>query len=509
MGAAMPSLMLRNILTCLSLAAAAAVGGGCSASTTTQDWTELFQKQQAENKPKTSGKPKFDVFGRSLGEGQEVSLPIEKFIARVGDLLRAGKRGSARRFVELHPDTAMETLRTTTVATEAAQFIAEIHDRQCMATNGAPSWTQLIAARRAAPDAFKPYDQARLKFQALVAEGAVDQAQKLDLPKLAGATKSPLVEIDALVLHGAVQLLAERPAQAVKMLEKAENIATRAGAYQSAHVLMLLGDARRRAGDASGAVSTWLRAVATASQAAAGFRPACDPVLWERLGYLRPVEAPWPTEAVQALASIDALPEVAAFGPGGVEQAAAEALIWNVIGLWYLERAQGQAGLVAFKRAESAVSAEFPRQVLRLRQAKSLVQLDQSGPATAILVAQARHANPLVAHPAMALLGSMRLKTGQTQQGFGLLRKAVETNEGLEWPERGRAEADLGLAYLMMGQHQKGLDRLHQAQGRFDAQQDFDSLATSLENEAAYLEETKRSGEAVAVRERAKDMEYR
>jgi hypothetical protein len=272
---------------------------------------------------------------------------------------------------------------------------------------------------------------------------------------------------------------------------------------------MLLGDARRRAGDAPGAVSTWLRAVATASQAGAGFRPACDPVLWERLSYLRPVEAPWPAEAVQGLAAMDMLPDVAAFGPGGVNQAAAEALIWNVFGTWYLDRDQPQAALVAFKRAESATTSEFARQVLRFRQARALARLGQTGPATAVLVAQARDPNPQVARPALALLGSMRLKTGQTQQGLALLRKAIETDEALQWPERAQAEADLGLAYLMTGNDGRGLERLHQAQGRFDASGDVDSLAMSLENEAAYLDETKRAGDAAAIRERVKDLEYR
>jgi len=505
----MPNLALRRIVTCLWAAAAAGGVVGCSASTSTQDWPELFKKQQAESKPKPAGKSKFDVFGRSLGEGQEVSLPTEQFVSQVGELLRAGRRGAARRFVERNPEAALEALRTTTAATEAAQWIAEVHDRQCTPGNAPQNWNQLIAARRTAPDSFKPYDEARGKFQALLAEGAVDLALKLDLPKLAAATRSPQVSIDALQLHGAAHLLAEQPSQAVKTLEKAEEVATTAGGYQSAHVLMLQGDARRRAGDASGAVSTWLRAVATASQSAAGFRPVGDPVLWERLGYLRPVEAPWPPEAVQSLATIDTLPEVDAFGPGGVDQAAAEALIWNVIGRWYLDRRQGQAALVAFKRAESATTSELPRQILRIRQARALVQLDQSGPATAILVAQARDPNPLVCRPAMAILGSMRLKNGQTQQGFALLRKAVESDEALEWPERGQAEADLGLAFLMMGAERQGLDRLHRAQGRFDAMRDFDALAMSLENEAAYLDETKRSGEAVAIRDRAKDLEFR
>jgi tetratricopeptide (TPR) repeat protein len=500
---------LRRIVAGLWAGAAAAGMVGCTNTTPSQDWQALLAKHSAENKPKAAGKTKFDVFGRSLGEGQEVSLATDRFMAQVTELLKTGRRGSARRFIERYPDAALETLRTTTVATEAALFVAEAYDRQCLAPNAPQTWTKLLAARRTAPDAFKPYDEARLRFQTLVSEGAVDNGLKLDLPKLASSAGAPLLELDAWLMHGAGQLLNERPTQAVKSLEKAEALATHAGGHQAAGALMLLGDARRRAGDASGAVSTWLRAVATAAQAGAGFRPMCDPVLWERLGYLRPVEAPWPQEAVQSLAAIDALPEVAVFGPGGVDPAAAEALIWNVIGRWHLERGQGQAGLVAFKRAESAVTSELPRQILRFRQAKALVQLEQSGPATAILVAQARDPNPLVSRPALAVLGSMRLKTGQTQHGFGLLKKAVETDEALEWPERGQAEADLGLAYLMMGDNRRGIDRLHQAQSRFDAYRDFDSLAMSLENEAAYLDENKRSADAAAVRERAKDLENR
>ena len=54
----------------------------------------------------------------------------------------------------------------------------------------------------------------------------------------------------------------------------------------------------------------------------------------------------------------------------------------------------------------------------------------------------------------MATLGTTKLQAGSTKQGFNLLRRAVEEDETVDWPGRAGAEADLGLAYLLIGNEQ-------------------------------------------------------
>ena len=72
----------------------------------------------------------------------------------------------------------------------------------------------------------------------------------------------------------------------------------------------------------------------------------------------------------------------------------------------------------------------------------------------------------------------------------------------MQWPERAEAEADLGLAHLLMGDETAGLRWLHQAQATFETSGQYDVLFQSLENELAYLESTRKKDLALAVRQR-------
>ena len=67
--------------------------------------------------------------------------------------------------------------------------------------------------------------------------------------------------------------------------------------------------------------------------------PVLDPVLWERLSYLRPMNMPWPTDVVARLAAREPLPGVNISGNGGAmasdegaNPADAETIIWHSIG---------------------------------------------------------------------------------------------------------------------------------------------------------------------------------
>jgi tetratricopeptide (TPR) repeat protein len=239
--------------------------------------------------------------------------------------------------------------------------------------------------------------------------------------------------------------------------------------------------------------------------------PLLDPVLWERISYLRPADTVWPVDVMTLLSSRDPLTAIDAANPASAlppaDPAAAEAIVWHSIGRWYLDRGHAQAALMAFKRAESATSSPEAQQWLRFREAKALAQLDQTGPATAILVGLLTNQQSSVRRPASALLGSIYLHRGQSRKAVGLLKRAVEEDEGFEWLERSEAEADLGLAYLTVGDAAAGLDRLHRAQSRFEHDNDQEQLAIALENEMKFHEHAGKRGDATAVRNRLRQIE--
>jgi tetratricopeptide (TPR) repeat protein len=278
--------------------------------------------------------------------------------------------------------------------------------------------------------------------------------------------------------------------------------------------LLLQSDARRRAGDGPAAAQTWQQAIVTAVRLLDAEPPVLDPVLWERLSYLRPINTPWPADVVARLLDREPLAGIKLPGVDGAtasDEAAnpadADVIIWHSIGRWYLDRGHAQAALVSFKRAETSAQDADTRNWLRFRQAKSLIVLGQTSPAMAILVGLLAQKPPAVEAPASALLGSLYVDRGQTPRGLQLLKKGIERGDGLAWHERSEAEADLALAYLSMGDAVTGLDQLHRAQHSFETEGELESLVAALENELKFLEHAKKRKEAGDVKTRLRELE--
>jgi tetratricopeptide (TPR) repeat protein len=482
---------------------------GCS-SVNDSSWLPLpgFQRKEEAVPPvkRPAGIPKLAVAGQNLGEGQEVSLTTGQFLQSVQELLDAQRRVSASRWVARHPEVTLEVLRNMGEMTPPAatlQFLADVHDRQTWLSAAQPGWTDLLALRSRATPEWQAFATARQQFNQLLSEGNPAAAQRLELLNLARATNHPLVMIEALRLQGTAQLLAEDPAAAATSWQEAIALAEPRSAYLATHLSLLVSDALRRSGDHVGAVNTWLAATRRAIALLEPARPCLDPVLWERIAYLRPVSAAWPEEVVARWQAIDPLPE-----PVHLSAAErAEACLWNCTGRWYLDRGQHQAALVAFKRAEAATAHVATQQFLRFRQARALVLLEQAGPATAVLLPMAQDPQSSLSRPALALLGSLRLQAGQPQQGLNLLRRALEPDEHFTWLERPQAEADYALALLMLGEESRGLAQLHHARTQFQAQGEFEALALTMLNEARYLDQLQRSREAQALRSQLTELE--
>jgi ATP/maltotriose-dependent transcriptional regulator MalT len=173
-----------------------------------------------------------------------------------------------------------------------------------------------------------------------------------------------------------------------------------------------------------------------------------------------------------------------------------------------LARNEPQVALLAFKRADTATADALVQDQLRLEEAKCLSRLGQAGAATAILMAMAKKPEPRLARPALALLGSIKLQSGQTEFGQKLLQRALEQEPAIDWPQRGEAEADFGLACLIQGDEQAGLRWLHEAQHRFEAAGQHELLTKSLWNEASYFEhQGQHKAEAATVNARLRSLE--
>jgi hypothetical protein len=487
--------------------------GGCFSKSPTE-WGGLLDDGPDEGK-RLRGRTKLDVVSRNLGNSQEVSLEPVALAARVGELAEAEKPSLAAAWIRRHPETALELLRSLDEKTpaEVLRLAAETHDRQTLAA-GSAGWSDVVRARQSGEAAVKNYATLRHLFHERIADGLVERALDLDLLAAADKTQSAVLSIDARQLRGTALLLAERPAEAAAAFDDAIGMAVKASPYQAAYLLLLASDARRRAGDAAAAARTWQQALLAAARLIETEPPVLDPVLWERLSYLRPVNERWPDDVIARLSAREPLPGLAepvvagaTASDEGSDPAAAEVVLWHCIGRWYFDRGHAQAALVSFKRAESAAAGDETRQWLRFRQAKSLTVLGQVGPATAILLGLLSQQPAAVEAPASALLGSLNVHRGQTQRGLQMLKKAVDGNTNLVWKERTEAEADLALAQLTLGDAGGGLERLHRVQDAFESEGELESLIAALENELKFLEHTGARKDVGPVKARLRELE--
>jgi hypothetical protein len=452
--------------------------------------------------------------GFALGDVEQCSVPPQAFADRIGECLQANRRGTADRFVRLYPDLALAILRepkSVRIQSPVLQTIAQTHDQQCSRCGPGAGWSAVMADRARRPAAYQDHDLRRQQFVTHLENGRLDQALALSLDTAAaGLTASPL-QVDAWRMTGIAQLLNGQPQLAVAAFEQARQHSAGVHPYEEVTLLLLESDARRRAGD-DAATAAWQQAVWQLADLAAGPAPVHDPILWERAAYLRPVDCPWPPEVLQRLAAANTrlgIPAESWFAArvGFASSASSdEAVVWAAIGHVRLARDEPQAALVALKRAESMTTHPLLAGRLRLAEAKALSRLGQSAAATAMLAGLAGDSDASVSRPALAMLGSIKLQEGGTQQGYQFLRRAVADDPEATWPGRTEAEADLGLACLLLGDDPQGLRWLHSAQRQMEAQGDIEQLVQSLENEQEYLRRSDRKDAADAISQRLEQL---
>lgn len=449
-----------------------------------------------------------------LGEVGPAALTPEKMFVRVQELIPKGESKRIARIVDRHPDVALELLNEASpeqCGTTALETIAVIYDQNCTRTDAAFGWKAMIADREKHPARYERYLRDRQRFEERLQTGRpVDAlAIRLEAPKDA---PGPMLAMECYRLQGLAHLMNNEPQKAIEPFKKGVELAKGGHPLPATQLSLWLSEAHRRSGDAKKADERWRQAVEIASAQLAVDRPVADPILWERIAYLRPVSEKWPDDTQRSLARFNDRLGIHAeendllavsFVPNG-QVVNDEVHLWARIGDWRLERSEPQQALVAFKRAESMCSDEATRGWLRLAEARALAELGQNTSAAALLTVLIGQTKSPVVQPAMAMFGALKLQDGSIQQGFLLLRKAVEGDDKNTWAFRSQAEADLGLAYLMLDDEAKGLHWLHSAQKKFESEGANDLLVQSLENEAAFLDHKNRNKEAKEVRNRLK-----
>ena len=436
-----------------------------------------------------------------------------EFSARVNQLVTEGRLATARMLVERHPDLSLEILQTPLpgeAQSASVRFIAQVRDQQCLPPSAAGGWEAIIHDRASDAARYAKYDDARAKLLELFQLGRAQDAVELRLATLAAAAPNPLLTIDAGQLTGIAVQLAGRPAEAAAMLAQTAEIAKGQDVHQAAYLLLLLSDAERCAGQFDRANSAWQQATLLASESLVATTPIRDPMFWERAAYLRPVKITWPEPVQRRLLELSRLPSPSEAVVSGTDAITAqgECALFACLGQWRYERNEPQAALLAFKRAETCTEGEAIKERLRFCQAKALFRLEQAGTATAILVDLSKRTDSAMSRPAMALLGGLKLQSGNTQLGLTLLERALSQEPVPDWPERAEAEADLGLAQLMVGNEAQGLERLHAAQRRFEVNRQHDLLMKSLWNEARYWEHKgSHKAELAALENRLRSLE--
>jgi tetratricopeptide (TPR) repeat protein len=494
--------------TCLALALSA----GCSNS------FKLFKpgdKADASSDPQPNMQPgQMQVLaegGLSLEARKDKERACGELLTTLDGLLRQQRLTTARRLIDRHPDLSLEILQTAAgsrAKSSSVQFVAQARDGQCGTAATSTGWEALLADRVAQPERYLAYDEARGKLFEAFKLGDSQKAVDLPLVKLATAADNPMLTIDATMLSGTALLFAKRPVEAAAAFQQAFELGRQHDPHQAVHALLLLGNAQRLAGDAAASAQSWQQATTLAAEALARPVPITDPALWERASYLRPAQLNWPDAVERQLQITSGLDYGGQSAEGKPPSGLGEAPLFACLGQWRLARNEPQAALLAFKRADTATADAHLQDQLRLDEAKCLTRLGQTGAATAVLMGMAKKPEPRLSRPALGVIGGIKLQSGQTEFAQKVLQRALEQEPIVDWPQRSEAEADYGLACLMLGDEQAGLRWLHSAQKRFEATGQFELLTKCIWNESRYFEHTgKHKAEAAELDARLRSLE--
>ncbi len=446
-----------------------------------------------------------------LGQSNEQQLSIDAFSEAVSRYLEAERIGSAIRFVCRHPDTAIRVLDGILLKdqfNDLERFVAAVYDLK-MSNPGPDGGRQSLMEDDS--DTLSQYKRTRRDVVAHIDAGRYQAAiaQSTELVRIADQADHDILQMDARSLSGSVLIASDRKEAAITAIRHAAEQFHRSEPYRAAYLYILLSKLQE---SDSPSPADWKMAVASATRLLENNYPVTDPKLWQSIIEHRPDSCQWPRSTIVVMRQMNrSLVELKIpTGPesgsikAGREQL--ESLIWSRIGQWHNRRNNYQAALVAYRKAEDLNHYDPSAQQLRLAQARMLVQIEQYQPAANIITTVAATDQPGSVNAATALLGVIQLRRNNLEEAVSLLEQAT-ADETSRWPGRADALGDLGLAYLMLGNEQAGLGKLHNAQDAYRSEKDHDHLIESLNNEARYYLNTRNYTQAIEIQARIDELE--
>lgn len=405
-------------------------------------------------------------------------------VSGVKKRLEQRRLDDARELAGRYPTELLEVLGEAPVGAANDPLyllLARVRDRLDGAKRDA-GWEAHLLGMTRAPQRREAYAEARRARRELLRRRAWDDLLDHETPELGGplaALRRGEERFDrALALEGQEEL-----EDALAELEAAE------ASFGAAPDLALRVRLRRvallrRLGQVKASDALWAACAASGQDLLARRPPICDVTGWERILALRPASASWPRgleETARRHAELS-------LGPAGGAKEAVDATLWATLGAWRAARREYREALMSYLRAEEACADASGREKLRLEQARLMIRLDETGAAAAILGGLSASPRSEIASPALALLGSIHLRGQQLREAAHFLRQAVGEGAPAGFRGRGEAEADLGLAELLLGREEEGLRWLRAAQARFRTEGARRQLERALRNELRYHE---------------------
>ncbi len=446
---------------------------------------------------------RFDGHEAILGNGIASTLPTEELRARLKPLMEKDKLRSARRIVNQYGETSERLLAehwASDAATKEIQLIAASRSKRSGAI-ASTDWSSLLKVANEFPSVAQEYQKQRNSFALALQTSDPDDQTVSYLKQASTAVGHPLIEMDCLKLLGLRAVVAEQWSTAETLYRQALAVAVRSNnLQQQCDFNLLLAEAAKRNSAVADPIRTFgLQAMMLQMELMKREQAPLDIEFWLRIEQLIPDSRSWP----------DALGESMAKHVGSTlakSNRSTNVLFWTAIAQAQMDRTEMQLALLNLKRAETLATGDDVLW-LRVAESKCLASVGQAEAAVAILSGPATNQQPAIAAAAIAALGSVKLQSGAYQQGAQLLNKALKKSPDSDWPSKAQAIADLAIAQLIIGSTEQGLVSVHEAQSRFQANDDIASLIQSLENEARLLEHEGRKQDCTLLMERIATIE--
>lgn len=411
------------------------------------------------------------LLGSLSGQG----MTPQQLATRSSSLLAEQRFRSALALVSQHPETArLLILRTDRqqLASPAIRFVAGALDHLTQTDINGP-WLATLRWRLADIPASHRYESEQARLQSLIQSGQFTEALRIDLPAILPLDAPAPLRSEAVRLRALTLLMTARNDAAADLLSGAFESARTHDPLTAPSLGLLASEAAQRAGRVSRAEDLWLSAVDAAVHSASS--GMVEPGLWQRLADVRPQNTAWPTDALRLFAEVSSIEDHP------------DALHPSAVGTWLMQQDAHTRAIVVLKQAETSARSAQARELLRLRQARCLIAMEQTAAAIAILTQLSSSDSPVLSGQARAVLALQQLQLGRGEEAMGLMTSAMTLLA--DTPHESSTKADLGLICLTVGQSERGLALLEQASEDFRISGAWTDWLRTQQNLAIWHEE--------------------